>query len=507
MGKPRLRPGGQRVSAIPDEPAPGWPKLRETAPSHATTWTAPPAASSPASGADGSLKAATFTQGSILRHTLIMTATGSIGMIAIFLVDFLSLLYVSWLGRTELKAAVGFATQLLFFPVSINIGLAIAITATVSRALGAGDREEARRLAASGLLQATLVSGAVAILALAFAGPLLDTLGARGETLVVAQRFLLITLPGNVPLALGMCLSGVLRAVGDARRAMYVTLAGGLLTAVVDPLLIFGFRWGVDGAALSTLLSRFAFLAVGLRGAVFVHRLIALPRLDTALADLRLNMRIALPAILTNLATPVGNAYALHVFARFGDAAVAASAVIDRIVPLAFGVLFALTGAVGPIFGQNYGAQRFDRVRQTLIRSCMITAVYTLIVWIALALSWSAIADLFKAADDTARYIAFFCRWGISAWLFLGWLFVANAAFNNLGYPMLAMLFNWGRASLGTIPFVTLGAWLGGVEGGQLGMALGAGLFGTAAFVTAHKIVGRLASRAGHRWGIDLTSG
>ncbi len=79
-----------------------------------------------------------FTQGSILRHTVVMTATGAVGTLSIFVVDLLSLLYVSWLGRTELKAAVGFATQVSMFPVAVNIGLSIAVTAAVSRALVLG---------------------------------------------------------------------------------------------------------------------------------------------------------------------------------------------------------------------------------------------------------------------------------------------------------------------------------------------------------------------------------
>ncbi len=67
------------------------------------------------------------------------------------------------------------------------------------------------------------------------------------------------------------------------------------------------------------------------------------------------------------------------------------------------------------------------------------------------------------------------------AWLFLACLFVANTAFNNLGFPFLTMAFNWGRATLGTIPFVTFGARYGGVKGGLIGVALGCALFGLAA--------------------------
>jgi hypothetical protein len=75
--------------------------------------------------------------------------------------------------------------------------------------------------------------------------------------------------------------------------------------------------------------------------------------------------------------------------------------------------------------------------------------------------------------------------------LFTGALFVANAAFNNLGYPMLSTVLNWGRATLGTIPFVTYGAQFG-PAGLLVGQAAGSVIFGTLAVITAFRIVGRL---------------
>ena len=103
---------------------------------------------------------ARFTRGSVLRHVLVMTGTGTVGTLSIFVVDLLSLIYVSRLGATELKAAVGFATQVMVYPIAINIGVTIAITAAVSRALGGDHRARARRIAASGLLIAGLLSAA-----------------------------------------------------------------------------------------------------------------------------------------------------------------------------------------------------------------------------------------------------------------------------------------------------------------------------------------------------------
>src|SRR5271168_5636073 len=97
-----------------------------------------------------------------MRHVAVMTATGSIGLIAIFAVDVLSLFWVSRLGDQSYKAAVGYASQLSFMLMSVNIGFTIAISATVSRALGAGDRPRARRLAASSLTIAAILSAAMA---------------------------------------------------------------------------------------------------------------------------------------------------------------------------------------------------------------------------------------------------------------------------------------------------------------------------------------------------------
>ena len=72
---------------------------------------------------------AVFLEGPLMRHVAVMTATGSVGLMAVFVVDLLSLLYVSWLGRPEATAGVGFATIVLYLMVSVNVGLMIAVTA------------------------------------------------------------------------------------------------------------------------------------------------------------------------------------------------------------------------------------------------------------------------------------------------------------------------------------------------------------------------------------------
>ncbi len=437
-------------------------------------------------------QAGIFTAGSTMRHVLVMTAAGSVGLIAVFFVDFLSLLYISRLGDTNLTAAVGYASQMIFLLVSVNIGLSIAIGALVSRALGAGDRPRARRIAASGLVHMAAISGGLSLAALPFTHEILALFGARGEALAVGSLYLRMVLPATVFLGIGMGFSSVLRGIGDAKRAMYVTLAGAVVTACLDPILIFGLHLGIYGAAIVLVISRFSLLAVGWHGAVKVHDLVERPSLAAVWSDLAPMATIAGPAILTNIATPVANIYAMRVFSHFGEPVVAAFAIMDRVTPVGFGVLFALSGSVGPIMGQNFGARAFDRVRKVLTDCYLLAGGYvvafTLVLWFAAPL----VILLFDAHGETAELLRFFCHASGILWLFLGGVFVANSAYNNLGYPVLSAVFNWGRATLGTIPFVTLGAAYGGPRGGYTGMIAGAAVFGCLAVAVSYLVVGRL---------------
>ena len=435
-----------------------------------------------------------FVTGNIMRHVAVMSATGGVGLMAIFVVDVLSLLYVSWLHSDVKIAAVGFASAILFFAMSINIGFMIAISALVSKALGSGDRAKARRIAGSGVA-ITAALAAVIGMGMFFArDAMLAGLNAKGETAEIASRFLAVTLPANVFMGFGIAFSAVLRAAGDARRAMYVTLGGGIATAFLDPLLIFGMQLDVMGAAWATMISRLIFCAIGYHGAVAIHGLVARPRWADVKQDAGPLMAIAAPAVLTNIATPVGNFFLTRIMAEFGDAALAAGAVIDRLTPLAFGGLFALSGAVGPVIGQNWGAGLFERMRTTLSDSFKLAAVYIVVMWAVLFACRGLIVDAFHLSGQAADLVRLFCLVSGPGWLGIGALFVANASFNNLGAPIRATLFNWGRATLGTVPFAMIGAAWWGPAGAMIGVMLAGIVFGVAASVSAFIVLRDIAA-------------
>ncbi|MDR7378997.1 putative MATE family efflux protein [Rhodoferax ferrireducens] len=431
-----------------------------------------------------------FVTGPLFRHVAVMSTTSAIGLVAVFVVDLINLFYISRLGEQSIAAAVGFAGVVGFFHTSLCIGLTIGITAVVARTVGAGRVLDAQRLAMSSLFWMLLLALLIGSGTAPFLHPLLRALGATGETERLAARYLAVTVHALPLLGIGMASSALLRSVGDARGAMAVTLGAALVTAVLDPILIFGLHMGLDGAAATAVVSRSLMAYVGLRG-VLRHRMLG--RLDRASLwpDAKLLAVVAGPAVLTNLATPVGAAFVTHAIAQFGASAVAGQAIIDRVTPVAFGTIYALSGAVGPILAQNLGAGQFDRVREGLRASLWFMLIAVGSAWLLLALGQHLLVQAFSAEGDAAQLIRMFCSWLAASFLFAGALFVANAAFNNLGRPLWSTGFNWARATLGTIPFAWWGAQYGPV-GVLAGAAIGSAIFGSLAMLVAFRLVGRM---------------
>jgi putative MATE family efflux protein len=321
---------------------------------------------------------------------------------------------------------------------------------------------------------------------------LLRLLGAQGEALHLAKLFLWTLAPGFVMLAGAVACSFILRGLGDARRAMYITVVAAIVTAILDPIFIFGFRWGIQGAAVATVFADAAALAVGLNGVYRVHGFLARFSIADFRRDLAPIFEIALPAVLTQLATPFANAYVTRAMAPFGDEAVAGWAIVNRLVPVVFGVIFSLSGSVGPIIGQNFGAREFARVRRTLSDGLLFCAIYTGGMSLLLFLARHQVPHLFRAGGRSIEIVTFFCTFVALSWAFAGAQFVANAAFNNLGHPNRSTLFNWAKATLGTIPFALLGAQWAGPEGVMAGVGLGSVIFGVASTLWAFRIVGAI---------------
>ena len=418
-------------------------------------------------------KAARFTSGAPMSHILNMTVASSIGLIAVFSVDFIDLFFLSQLDNKNIQAALGFTGTVLFATISLGIGLSIAAAATVARAAGEGDQEKTERRVTNNLLYAIIISSLTGLI-LWFALPaILSMLGAKAETFSLSLAYLQILVPTMPLFAVSIASAAMLRSLGDIKRSAYVTIGGGLTNAVLDPLFIFTFGLELQGAAIATAIARAAMVLIGLYSLYHCHKIKIHLSVSTIKPDYKPFLTIAIPAILTNLATPIGNGYVTYVAAGYGNAVVAAWAVIARIVPLSFCASFALSGAIGPIIGQNFGAQKLNRIKQTLKDAVTFNTLYFICIWIILSLSSPWIVALFQLEGETASLVRFFLIWLSPGFGMIGYLFIANAALNNLDKPHLSTWLNWARATIGTVPFVYFGAFIAGSKGLLAGQIIG----------------------------------
>lgn len=401
---------------------------------------------------------AKLTRGSIARHLVEQTAPMIIGVTAMISIGLVDAYFIGRLGATEL-AAMSFVFPVTTALSSLGVGVMAGTSSVVSRAIGAGEDERASRCAALGILLG-LVTGIVVATALAlFHDPLFTLLQADGAMLRQIGLYML-------PFALGFPLlltisgmNGVLRAQGAARRSTMVSLSFALANWILDPILIdgaFGFAgFGIAGAAYATIGGWLLGLAVAFwnvqRGDIpFQPSLLRGAHLARGVKDV---LRVAVPAAFTNSINPVGLAVMTGFLASAGEAAVGGFGVGGRLQSLAVVPLLGLSGSIGAIVGQNWGAQRYDRARLAMLQAGGFCVVYGLLAATTLYFARGWFAGLFS--EDAATVAAAMRYLEISVWGYAayGLFIMGNGSFNAIDHASTALSLSLARVLLVMVPF------------------------------------------------------
>ena len=281
---------------------------------------------------------------------------------------------------------------------------------------------------------------------------------------------------------------------------MNVTLSMGITNAVLDPIFIFGLDLGINGAAMASACAAIVSAAVAIVPVIKSYggfRKIFFgtfpDRSQAGDGDLVASHHDQCRD------TPVGGFISYRFIAGYSDDVVAGFAVMGRITPVAFCLLFSLSGAVGPIIGQNFGAQKFDRIRLTIQQAMLFALGYTLLIWPLLLLLNEPIADIFNLEAQGRELFWIFALVLTPLFFFNGMLFIANAACNNLERPAWSTIMNWLRNTLGLIPFLWIGGALYGLEGILIGPAIGGIIFGVLGYAVSRHLVNLQEAKAHSR--------
>ncbi|MEZ5743782.1 MAG: MATE family efflux transporter [Sphingomonadaceae bacterium] len=404
---------------------------------------------------------AKLTGGSIGGHLVAQTAPMIVGVGALMSVGIIDAYFIGRLGAAQL-AAVAFIFPVTTALSSLGVGIMAGLASVVSRALGRGEDDHARGLANLGIVLSLAVGMLFAVPLYLLRGSLFRLMQADSALLPLIDvymqpfAFAFAVLPGM------MAINAVLRAQGAAKRSMAVLLTMAATNWVLDPILIvggFGFEgFGIAGAAYATLASWTiaAVLGIALVQTTVVKVELGAIRHCIVKRDSLAIARVAGPAAFSNAINPAGLAVLTALLASAGPAAVAGFGAGGRLQAFAVVPLLGLSGSIGAIVGQNWGAQRFGRARRALYWAGGFSLVYGLAVAALMVIFRDALAALFT--DDAevratlARYIS------ISAWGYGGYglCIIVNGALNAVDRAGMALAQSLARIALVMVPV----AWL-----------------------------------------------
>lgn len=411
-----------------------------------------------------------LTEGPIKTHLVRLSVPMTWGILVMVSFQLIDTFYISLLGTKEL-AAISFTFPVTMAIFSITMGFTIAMSSVLSRLIGAGNPDMTRRVTTHGLLLALIVSGIVGLLGYHFQDSVFILLGASEELRPLIHDYMTPWFAGMVFVSLPMVGNAAIRAAGDARvPAMIMTMAA-LLNIILAPLMIFGLagfpRMEMEGAACATVFANMLAMFAGLY-VIHFHKKMTDWRFLYRLKDFGDSVRrvlfIALPVGLTQAILPMLGAFIVSLLAAEGHAAVAAFGIVSRVEAFAFIILMGVAVGMGPIIGQNFGAGKFDRVRETITRAIRFSILWSILVALVLGLAGQWIAAMFSSEPDVIRYATWFFWIVPFSYVFSNLLRGWGSAFNAMGMPRQSFL----MIVVGTlcmVPAVYAGHEIGGVPG------------------------------------------
>jgi len=406
--------------------------------------------------------------------------------------------FVALLGTGPL-AAVSFTLPVTFTVISAGLGIGMSLGALVSRLIGAGKHEHAARLITDTQLFTFCVGLVLALMGFGLIEPIFKLLGATSEVMPDIKSYMHYWLLGAPFLMLILVTNNAFRAIGNVKASAWLSTLLAVSNAIFDPLLIFGVgplpAMGVAGAALATLLAVLLTWFISLLTIWHKEKLLLLcwPGLSALVANWRRLLVIALPAMGSNIMTPVAAAILTAIIAQSGPESVAGFGVGSRIESVALILVFALSSVLPMFIGQNIGAGKPQRAYSALLIGLRFSLFFQAAVYLLLLLGSQFIASAFSSDERVVEVIRAFLLILPLTYGAHGVVILIMVCLNVLKRPKLALLTTLIRLLVLYVPLAFIGFQLAGATG----MFVGAGLANIIAALVAYHLLRGVARQQG----------
>lgn len=410
---------------------------------------------------DGSQVPADLVEGDIPRLLVKFSTPAIVGMIAQSLYMFIDRVCVGQKLGHDGIAGITFAFPYMLIQAAFGMLLGLGAAALVSLRLGEKRKDEAERVLGNAFTLIVVVSCIQSALGVYFAEPLLRFFQASNEALPYAKDYLQIIALGAIFQTMSFGFAAVIRAEGNPFVAMMTMLISVVANAVFAPLFLFGFNWGMKGAALATVLAEgvstiwviwhFTFGPSTVR----IHARTLRPRWATC----RSIVLIGSPHFAMQLAAAAFTGILNSQLQFYGhDVAVSAMGVLYVVIMLAEMPIFGINQGMQPIVGFNYGAKRFDRVKQTLMTASLAATCLAIAGFVVAMCFPEQVIRLFDRNSDH-ELIAVGTQGmqiGMLMFPFVGFQIIIASYFQAVGKPFQSMFLLLSRQVLCLIPAALL---------------------------------------------------
>lgn len=359
-------------------------------------------------------------------------------MVAMLMVLIYNLADTFFIGQTHNAyqvAAVSLATPVFLMFMAVGTIFGIGGTSVISRAMGEGKTEYAKKVCSFCMWACILLGIVMSGLFLLCMDSILLLIGASEDTWEYAKSYLTIVSCSGVFVLISNCYSNILRAEGQATKAMIGQVIGNLLNVVLDPIMILGFGWNITGAAIATVIGNVA--AAGYYTAYFLRgkSSLSIRIKDFSVKDKICSnvLAIGVPASLASVLMSISQIIMNGLMAGYGDMAIAGIGVAMKVTMMTGMIAMGIGQGIQPLLGYCVGAKTWERYKKIMRFSMWFAFFLGLTMTVFCYIFTNQIVSAFLTEESAFDYAVQFARILLSTSALFGVFYVLTNALQAMG--------------------------------------------------------------------------
>ena len=402
-----------------------------------------------------------FSRGSVVKNILKLALPMTLAQLINVMYNIVDRLYIGLIPENATLALTGLGLCLPIISIVTAFanlfGMGGAPLCSIER--GKGNLEEAEKIMGNSFVMMVATGIALTVLGLAFKRPMLYLFGASDATISYAEDYITIYLLGNLFVMVGLGMNSFINSQGFGTIGMMTVLLGAIANIILDPIFIFAFNMGVQGAALATILSQLLsaiWIVAFLTGKKTILRL--------RLSAFHIEPKRALKIVglgLSGFTMSITNSSVQIMYNAMlqkvgGDLYVGIMTVINSVREVISMPVSGVTNSAQPVLGFNYGAKEYKRVRQGIVFTSTCSVVYTTLIWLCVHEFPEFFIRIFNRNGDLLAEGVPAMRIYFFGFFMMSLQFAGQAVFVGLGKSRYAVFFSIFRKVIIVIPLILI---------------------------------------------------